>query len=292
MITNHHMRPLSFRAAHSQIRRLFLGAHKIHTERWQGVDISNQPAGQMLELLNVSIHVPQVPTTAERLKYDLSDSAVLPWAEDHFHERVCGVPINPGTEWANWPDGGSAAKFLDENGQFNHNYMERYWPKYAGLLVSATGDAEDYRAMSEEPSKSPLWVPSGGIRHEYGDLNDLVELLLKEPDTRQAYLPIFFPEDTGIGDGGRKPCTLGYHFIVRDNKLHTYYPMRSCDFYRHWGDDCYMTVRLGMWIIEECRSRDQTGRWSKIEIGSFSMHTTSLHMFFNDFIAMSKEKPL
>ena len=38
-------------------------------------------------------------------KKDLANEtkADLPWAEDHFQERVFGHPRNPGQEYKNWP---------------------------------------------------------------------------------------------------------------------------------------------------------------------------------------------
>lgn len=285
MSTNNYVRALSFKAAQSQLRRMFQSANQVHTQRWQGIAIKNRPEGKMLELLNATVHVPQVPRTITHLVKDLEGFFNYPWAENHFLERVSVCPMNPGTEWENWPDGKSAAKFLNKDGQFNHNYMERYWPKFAGKVKVATKTAEDYAAAERQ---LPFLGAHRGIRDQtYGDLMDLVNLLADEPDTRQAYMPIFFPEDTGIGDGDRKPCTLGYHFIVRDKKLHIYYPMRSCDFYRHWGDDVYLTVRLGMWIRDELRERDPTV-WDEVTVGSLTMHCTSLHMFINDYLEMEK----
>src|SRR6185369_12458389 len=124
---------------------------------------------------------------------------------------------------------------------------------------------------------------------------DVIELMLKDPLTRQAYLPIFFPEDTGVGDGGRKPCTLGYQFIVRPDehdepRLHVYYPMRSCDLLRHFRDDCYLTVRLALWMLEQLRERsDYQQSWAKTRLATLSMHMTSLHCFVGDFMLMKHE---
>lgn len=281
-----HVKAWNFRQLRMSLYRLFKeSSHLIHSGTWQGVDISAQPAGRMHELLNVTMYVPQMPLEPSDLAAALGSSVYLPWAEDHFQERVCGFPLNPGDQWDKWRDGQSAARFLDQNGQFNHNYMERFWPKYAGAMPIATKTKEDYQAAIRE------WPGTvyahEGIRHGYGDLEDVVQLLLDDPLTRQAYLPMFFPEDTGTGDGGRKPCTLGYQFIVRDNLLHIYYPMRSCDFYRHWGDDVYMAIRLASWVLSELQSRD--GEWKKVSLGSYSMHCTSLHMFVNDLISLDKE---
>ena len=151
--------------------------------------------------------------------------------------------------------------------------LEGYWPKFAGDEAAGL---------------------HRGIRWEYGDLNDVIYLLMKEPDTRQAYLPIFFPEDTGVGDGGRKPCTLGYQFIVRDQRLHCYYPMRSCDLMRHYRDDEYLTVRLMLWVLDQCRRQSdiQPGPnvWDNIKPGTLTMHMTSLHCFVNDLRVFKQEE--
>merc|ERR1711991_932385 len=46
-----------------------------------------------------------------------------------------------------------------------------------------------------------------GIRFNIANLNTAVELLSKEPTTRQCYIPIWFPEDlTAASQGERVPC--------------------------------------------------------------------------------------
>lgn len=281
----HQIHGMTFTSIRNQIRRRFIEeGHWVHTERWQAIDIKNRPEAEMRELLNVSFIVPlQSIHSLDVWRRDIKPN--IPWADDHFEERVCGYPINPGTEWKKWPWGLKAQDSLDDSGMFNHNYMERYWPRHAGKV---DGPHETVKQFTDaiEPFDPDLLDHNYGIRWVYGDLRDLVDLLAQQPLTRQAWLPIFFPEDTGLGDGGRKPCTLGYQFMVRDNQMHIYYPLRSCDFYRHWADDVYMTVRLGLWVIEEAAKKNSFFR--NVRLGSFSMHCTSLHMFRNDFISMQK----
>jgi thymidylate synthase len=234
------MNARSFLVADSRLRNRMLNeGTRIHPARWQGIDISQRLDAEMVELLNVDLDVDlRGIESLEHWRAEIRPN--LPWADDHFAERVSGKPLNPPPSWAWWPWANSAEKFRTGE-KFNHTYPERYWPKQAGL--------------DEFTLKYSGRRANHGIRGYYGDLNDVVELMLKDPLTRQAYLPIFFPEDTGVGDGGRKPCTLGYQFIVRDNKLHTYYPMRSCDLLRHFRDDCYLTVRLAIWVLEELARR-------------------------------------
>lgn len=259
---------------------------EIHTQRWQAFDISKKPEASMVELLFVSFSAPMV---SELIPYQQAQCKPnLPWAEEHFKERVCGLPLNPGTEWANWP----WAKHADSSREaemFNHNYMERYWPKHAGYIKEPTASVDEFLSKSKETTPlsgilddKPLSGVNKGIRNEYGDLSDVITLLEREPDTRQAYLPIWFPEDTGYKNKGRKPCTLGYHFIVRNNQLHIRYDIRSCDLFRHFRDDIYMTVRLAIWVLEKLRARDPD-TWNDIKLGTLTMHITSLHMFINDF---------
>lgn len=281
------MNSRSFLVADSRLRNRMLNeGKKVHPMRWQGVDVAANAQAEMVELLNVDLEVDlRGIESLEHWRTEIQPN--LPWADRHFEERVCGEPINPGTEWENWPWAKSAGGFV-KGGLFNHNYMERYWPKIAGFLKHPTKTVSDFRQVLATASETPHEL--FGIRHTYGDLNDVVELLRRDPLTRQAYLPIFFPEDTGVGDGARKPCTLGYQFIVRDNLLHIYYPMRSCDLLRHFRDDCYLTVRLGIWMLEQLRERsDYAQFWSKCRLGTYSMHMTSLHCFIGDYMLMRHE---
>lgn len=282
----------SYDGLRKTLRWLFMNhAHEVHTDTWQGTDISKRPEMKSYELLNVTTNVWLGNMSLGYWAEDIKPN--LPWANNHFLERVCGAPINPGIEWANWPWGDSAKKFIEEGGQFNHNYMERYWPKFAGM----TGPTRNAAEFEEVHDNGELIAPQTGcctesahfgIRGEYGDLDDLVELLVKDPFTRQAWLPIFFPEDTGDANPGRKPCTLGYQFIRRGDHMHIYYPLRSCDFIRHWPDDVYLTIRLLLWVLRQCRDRDP-GVWGTVVPGNMTMQMTSLHIFENDYRNLEKE---
>lgn len=265
---------LDFQAVEAAFREALREASPVRTERWQGKDVSKDPAATTYEIRNACFEVDlRGVEDLDHWRADVRPN--LPWADDHFLERVGGEPLNPGVEWANWPWAGSAAKFKQE--RFNHSYMERLWPKFArrtadGKLFPHPGSIRKYPAVDPRPKF--------GIAHGYGDLQDLVEMLAKEPHTRQAWIPLFFPEDTGVADGGRKPCTLGYQVIVRDGRAHMWYPLRSCDLIRHWRDDCYLAIRLLLWITDRCRERSEA--WKTIVPGTYAMHMTSLHVFEND----------
>jgi Thymidylate synthase len=237
------------------------GSYIVHAPRWQGVDVSKKPEMAMHELLNQDFQVALRPAPLEHWQGDIKPN--LPFADVHFEERVGEVPTNPGEAWKIWPWGNNAAKFLEVEGErFSHTYQERFWPKYAN---EAAVDRDQ--------------LPRVGIRYDYADLDDLIKHLVADPLSRQAYLPVWFPEDGTCT--GRKPCTLGYHFILRHEYLHVAYFIRSCDFFRHFNDDCYLTVRLLLWMLDRLSSKDP--RWNHVRPGFFSFHCVSLHLFRNDF---------
>jgi thymidylate synthase len=274
----------TFENARERYREAFLSPAAIPVKgtKWQGIDISSKPEMATRELLNQSLSVPL--RGLEDLNYWAVDTkANLPWANVHFEERVGGEPLNPGESWKSWPWGHSADKFRDAaSGQFDHTYMERFWPKHAGKTSDGT------LADVDKDDGEGGWYSSRknrGIRFEYGDLNDLLETLQKDPLTRQAYLPVWFPEDGTCT--GRRPCTLGYHFINRYDYLHITYYIRSCDFIRHWGDDCYLAVRLLLWVLDRLRERDK--RWGLVRPGMYTMHIVSLHLFENDYRTLANE---
>lgn len=230
--------------------QLLLDTDPIHTGSWQRIDTSTSPAHATYELMDVVVRL-KVPPSVGQLQEQLQPD--LPWAERHFLERIGGVPLNPPPSHEIWPHGKFNDRHLDQ-GQFSHTYPERYWPREAGAIPT-------------------------GIRFRYGDLQDLLNLLMRERLTRQAYLPVWFPEDTGVHHGKRVPCTIGYHFMVRDDELSCRYYMRSCDIYRHFTNDVYMTARL-MQYVASCLNEDITK--TPVRVGELIMYISSLHAFVGD----------
>lgn len=254
----------------------------VHSRRWQGIEIANNPNMACLELTHVNLKIDMDGYEEDLEAYQKDIEPDLPWADAHFEERVSGFPINPGTEFKNWPwnKGRGAESFLDRRGKFNHNYMERYWPKKAHVVQEPTATVSEYRSRYKDYFQIGKATEMNGILYEYGDLKDVVELMVDDPLTRQAYLPVWFPEDTGGGDK-RAPCTIGYHFLMRGDRLSVNYHIRSCDFVKHFRNDLYLTVRLVIWMLQQLRARDP--RWKEVKVGDFVMQIGSLHSFKPDW---------
>lgn len=234
----------------AHMARDLLDTEPFNAGSWQQLDISGSDAHDTYELRNVTLWIDLDEYPHEQFRPD------MPWARDHFHERVGGLPVNPGSTHEYWPYHGNGAGLHLRGKIYDHNYMERIWPKEAGWDCG--------RSV----------IPHFGIRFEYGDLADVVALLKREPLTRQAFLPIWFPEDTGAAQGQRVPCSLGYHFMFREGRLDCTYYLRSCEVYRHFTNDMYLAGMLTKWV------RDQAGL--PADLGQLTVHISSFHGFVGD----------
>ena len=226
-----------------KLRHLLLTqGYTIQTESWQGTDAP--PV--FLEVLHADLVAP-MSNDAQEASDDVG--ATQPWADVHFDERTGGKPLNPPPSHTMWLK--DTDKYLSGKA-FSHSYPERMWaPK------------------------------SQGIRFQTGNLGDAVELLKKDPSTRQCYVPMWFPEDIVAANlGERVPCSFGWHFMLRGDQLHCSYHMRSCDVVRHLHNDLYFANRLTMWMIEK------SGLDCKVGYLHFS--STSLHCFENDRFALNQ----
>lgn len=245
------------------VQQLWHAGEEVEVGEWQSQDVRDKPHMVSRELTHVRfIHT--IAHSVKGLQHDISPN--LPWAEDHFLERVSGIPYNPPPSEAWWPYAVAGNAEHKDGEKFSHTYPERMWPKMANV-----GETR--------PNRRQVFVPHNGIRYEYGDLEDLVEQLVKNPQTRQAYLPIWFPEDTGAVAGQRVPCTLGYHFLIRNHHLDIVYYIRSCDLLRHFTDDVYMACRLAQFVAGKLTER----RHPDIRVNQLVMYISSLHIFRGDY---------
>lgn len=277
----------SFEGCQMMTGAALLRAPEVRVPEWQSLDVKDKPMGVTYEIQNAVIEVP-IPNHPDDVVTEVKPN--MPWAEEHFLERVSGAPLNPPPSHRNWPFAQSGNKDHLADEKFSHTYPERMWPKKAGDLQRGGpgfGTPDNQHGLGY----------GLGIRFSYGDLMDVADQLRKSPLTRQAYLPIWFPEDTGAVHGERVPCSLGYHFLIREGQLNVTYFIRSCDFIRHFPDDVYMAMRLGQWIRDEVNKRNQgiasvsenapfPSKPAPVLMGNLNMHMVSLHIFGGDLPRM------
>jgi hypothetical protein len=256
----------SFEQQENELRRTLMQMPIVNRGEWQAkVGVPEGMRTPEMTHVQLKFKLPELPHEL----IEMVDPN-LPWAEDHFQERVSGEPLNPPPSHTEWPYGQSKNEGHMVEGKFSHTYPERFWPVWAEAETFVTGTK----------------IANSGIRFEYGDLNDLVELLIRNPYTRQAYLPVWFPEDLRAArERQRVPCTLGYHFLATERKLDITYNIRSCDFMRHFRDDVYMAGRLCQWVVSKMNYYLEGGdeAW---EPGILVMNIGSLHCFEGDLPKM------
>jgi thymidylate synthase len=156
------------------------------------------------------------------------------WSDEEFRERVAPVAGNPGKAWS--LRGDTWRPFLNEGGMFDYTYGERF-----------------------------TW---------HRNLENIINTLHEDPYSRRLWLGVWFPEtdSENIGRLVRVPCSIGYQFQYRNNKLHMHYIMRSCDFSEHYANDVYLATRL-LEYVASCND---------IETGNFTHTIFSLHVYNKD----------
>lgn len=270
--------PTNPRGTYAMMVSDLLETKPVHTGEWQAMNTAGSSAHATHELEDVSLYWAQMPD--DRVQ-DMIPYVDLDWAAEHFEERVSGKPLNPAPSHERWPYaiGGNARHITGQ--VFDHTYPERFWPQFPGKTGRNQGwnDPVSGVPVLSQPTSDGMY----GIRFRYGDLGDVVDLLARSPLTRQAFLPVWFPEDTGAHHGQRVPCTLGYHFMQRGGRLSVRYYLRSCDVYRHLSNDVFFTAALTNWVCDQVRdkTRDQY-QFVNMQPGSMAMHVSSLHAFVGD----------
>lgn len=245
-------------------------AKPVDSLTWQSQSTSGRAGmNRTWELEDVMVTM-AVPPTPDQMATLVEPNVT--WANAHFLERVSGQPLNPPPSHEIWPHRQrDNEEHLDPTHKFSHTYPERFWPIHAGHTPMMCG------VGSQDDTSLCDFGPTMGIRYQYGDLLDVVSLMQRDPTTRQAYLPVWFPEDTGSIHGQRVPCTLGYHFRYRQGQLNCTYYLRSCDYVRHLRDDIYLAMRLQHWVGERLIVDDMP-----TPPGTLTLAIGSLHIFDGD----------
>ena len=108
-------------------------------------------------------------------------------------------------------------------------------------------------------------------------ITNVVEILKADPTSRRAMVTVFEPEDTARVSKDI-PCTFGISFLVRENQLHTTTIMRSNNAWTLLPYNIFEFTLLAE--IVACRVG--------VELGSYTHHCISLHLYESDFEAASE----
>ena len=112
-------------------------------------------------------------------------------------------------------------------------------------------------------------------------LHKVVNQLYHNPNTRQAVVSIYQPEDVEkLGGKERVPCSLMYQFMIRNGQLDLYYFQRSGDFLTHLPYDIWLALRMKEAVTREL---NEVGKF--IRNGHLTHFVTSLHAYRKDLKA-------
>lgn len=113
-----------------------------------------------------------------------------------------------------------------------------------------------------------------GERINTGDQMELAIKMLKEnPQTRRAVISIYMGVvDLNGGGGLNTPCTLNFHFLVREGKLNMKVMMRSNDIILGLTNDIFTFTFLHEFVSMK------TG----IPLGRYTHYASSLHLYTSD----------
>jgi thymidylate synthase len=104
-------------------------------------------------------------------------------------------------------------------------------------------------------------------------IQQLIDDLTRRPNSRQMWLPVWWPIDNDRRGEQRVPCSLGYWFVRRAGRLNVTYMMRSCDFITHWPIDVSLATMLMRYIADEVPDTKP---------GTFTQFIGSFHVYKKD----------
>lgn len=146
------------------------------------------------------------------------DPMVQHWIEAEFQERVHpSGNINPGQAY---------------------KWRSNVWDKFLVGINTLQGKHFDYTYNERIVGSS-------------NNLQMVINELYRNPDSRQAIIPIFSPDDIHYLGGKRRiPCSMYYHLFIIDNRVDIIYNQRSCDVITHYKNDLALACMLRDYIVD------------------------------------------
>lgn len=164
---------------------------------------------------------------------------ILEYCKQEIKDRCSTEPLNPGNSYKIREDMWN--KFL-EGGKFSYQYAERIWTKH--------------------------------------QMDKVLTALINDEGSRQAVLSIWNPDldmdSNKLGGGNRIPCSLNYQFLIRNDRLHCIYHMRSNDFFGHHVIDLICAAGMMDYVVKTLK---ENGCYPDLKVGSLTYLSGSLHGF-------------
>lgn len=151
------------------------------------------------------------------------------------------------------------AKFWDNitnpDGTVNSNYGHRLFGEHQSTLVPAK-----YKGSQGQSQ----WM-------------NVVEILSKDKESRQAIVNIHVPQDRWAGNKD-VPCTLALQFFIREERLHLITSMRSNDIILGFTNDVFQFTMLQEALMLQLREK-----YPSLELGNYYHNAGSMHIYERHF---------
>lgn len=151
----------------------------------------------------------------------------------------------------------------------------------AAEAAQLVGGVSDPSLMVRVSKNFARFLDSGSFHGAYGpriktQLPEVVRRLDEDSSTRQAIVQIWRPQDDLWGVTSDLPCTLGFQFFIRDNKLVMVGRMRSNDVM--WGIpyDIFQFTQLQLTVANALN----------IGVGEYVHQVGSMHIYERDIDAL------
>ena len=159
--------------------------------------------------------------------------------------------------------------------KWKYNYAESEWQWYLTGLPNVKMLGEIYGKVPE------IWErmanEEGYVNSNYGyqwqrhyQLEIVVDMLKKNPNTRQATISIFDGKEREKYDKDT-PCTYAIQFTILDNKLNMCVTMRSNDLWYGFCNDQYCFSKLQLMVADKL----------EIRLGEYYHFAHNLHLYNN-----------
>lgn len=205
---------------------------RVHTETMQHFNIGDDPQFETIELQNYMYSVLDPD-------YRKVEGVHEEWVEQEWKDRLNGG-LNPGHAWKT---------------------RKEVW-------LPMLEFSDEWARNNQKGSFAYTYSMRMGGSH----IRMAIEELEKHPNSRQLWLPVWWPIDEKRRGDRRVPCSLGYFLLRRGGKINMTYVMRSCDFVTHYPNDVALATMLQEYIAEHTHS----------EVGTFTHVVFSLHVYQKD----------
>ncbi len=132
--------------------------------------------------------------------------------------------------------------------------------------------APQYKRFSDDGIKT--WGAYGKRWQRYNQLDNLIDLLRRHPDTRQAIMTCWNTMDLGYAHEKKDiPCTISLQFLIRNSTLYCICTMRSNDIWLGLPYDIWSFTCLQILIAEELG----------LKVGTYTHQPGSLHLYERNY---------